>query len=141
MATHADAELILKLYTIRTEETMRKARHFVGIEFNPATFEELRAVQTGLGTQENAYYRQVMSYWEMAASFVLRGAVDPDLFFESNSENLFLCAKFHHFQEEHEQATGRRMMARTGKLIEKFPAARAGFEGALKAVEARRAKA
>ena len=42
MATAQDAELILKLYKLRTEETMRKARAFVGGEFNPTSFAEIQ---------------------------------------------------------------------------------------------------
>src|SRR5215469_5757402 len=76
MATVADAGLILQLYELRQEETLRRARKFMVFEFNPKTLEELRAVSRNPGSQENAYWRQTVSYWEMAASFVLRGAID-----------------------------------------------------------------
>ena len=39
MATAADAELILKLYELRQEETLRRARRFLVFEFNPKTVE------------------------------------------------------------------------------------------------------
>src|SRR5271167_3725288 len=35
-----------------------------------------------LGSQENAWLRQVGGYWEMAASFVLHGALNRGLFLE-----------------------------------------------------------
>jgi hypothetical protein len=139
MATTADAEIILKLYTLRTEETMRKARWFVLFDLHPSTYAELRAVQTELGTERNAFYRQVMSYWEMAAGLVLHGAVDPELFFDSNGEGLSLRAKLEPFQAEHEALTGTRMMAKTGKLIEQYPTAKRIFEGAVKKNAARAA--
>ena len=44
MATAQDAELILKLYELRTEETMRKARHFVIMEFFPSSPEDVQAL-------------------------------------------------------------------------------------------------
>ena len=86
MATAADAELILKLYELRQEETLRKARKFMVFEFNPKNLEELRAVSRDTKSEFNPYWRQAMSFWEMAASLVLRGAIDPDLFFDSSGE-------------------------------------------------------
>jgi len=67
LSTNNDAELILKLYELRTEPTMREARNWITTEFWPNTAEEFFAVQRGRGTKENAYLRQVTSYWEMAA--------------------------------------------------------------------------
>ncbi len=70
----------------------------MAIEFWPKNLEELRAVSRDMSADQNAYWRQVISYWEMAASLVLRGAVDADLFLDTNGEGLFLYAKFHHWQ-------------------------------------------
>jgi hypothetical protein len=141
MATTADADLILKLYTLRTEETMRTARKWLTTDFQPQSYGELTAVHKSMGSQENNFYRQVMSYWEMVAAFVLRGALDPDLLIDSVSENFFLAAKVEQFQAEHKQVTGGQMMSKTHQLIAKYPAAKAKFEGALKAVAAQRTKA
>src|SRR3954468_17823767 len=99
-ATPADATVILKLYKLRTEETMRKARKFIAIEFQPKSVEEVVKLQSSFGTDENAYYRQVMSYWEMAASFVTRGAINVELFSDSAGELFFLYAKFRPFIAE-----------------------------------------
>jgi len=38
-----------------------------------------------------------MTFWNMAAALVLRGAVNEQLFFETNGEPYFLWAKFGHF--------------------------------------------
>ena len=83
MATCSDADVMLRLYETRQEETLRKARRFMVFDFNPKNLEELRAISRNPAAAENAIWRQAISYWEMAASFVLRGAVDPDLFFDS----------------------------------------------------------
>ena len=55
---------------------------------------EFKTVITGYGTEPNAYFRQVMTYWNMAAALVLRGAVGEQLFYETQTEPYFLWAKF-----------------------------------------------
>jgi len=93
-ATVQDAQIILQLYDLRREPVMRTARKFMVSEFWPLTYDEFKAVLTGYGTDHNAYMRQVLTYWDMAASMVLSGAVNEDLFFNANSEPYFLWAKF-----------------------------------------------
>src|SRR5580692_6634794 len=132
MATAADAELILRLYELRREDVLRKARRFLVFEFNPKTVEELRVVSRDTRSELNPYWRQAMSYWEMAASFVLRGALDPDLFLDSSVEGILIYAKFHHFHEETEKESGNPFMGQTAALIAKFPAARERYEAFLK---------
>ncbi len=56
-------------------------------------------------SEHNPYWRQAMSYWEMAASFVLRGALDADLFLDSSVEGILIYAKFHHCHAETEKET------------------------------------
>ena len=80
LATSADAEIILKLYELRTEAVMRQARAWVGGEFWPTTIAEFNAVTENPADPHNAYYRQVITYWEMAAAMVLHGAVSAELF-------------------------------------------------------------
>ena len=132
MATAADAELILKLYELRQEETLRKARRFMVFEFNPKTVEELRVVSRDTRSEYNPYWRQAMSFWEMAASFVLRGALDADLFLDSSLEGILIYAKFHHFHAETEKQSGNPFMGKTAELIAKYPAATARYEAFLK---------
>ncbi|HXC94956.1 MAG TPA: hypothetical protein VNU92_04605 [Edaphobacter sp.] len=132
MATAADAELILKLYELRGEETLRKARRFMVFDFQPKTLEELRAVSRDTKSEFNPYWRQTMSYWEMAASFVLRGAIDAELFLDSSLEGILLYAKFHHFHAETEKQSGNPFMGKTAELIAKYPTAKARYEGFLK---------
>ncbi len=132
MATAADAELILKLYELRREETMRKARRFMVFEFNPKTLEELRAVSRDTKSESNPCWRQMLSFWEMAASLVLRGALDADLFLDSNAEGILIYAKFHHWHADTEKQSGNPFMGKTAQLIAKYPAARAYYEMFLK---------
>lgn len=132
MATAADAELVLKLYELRREETLRKARRFLVFDFNPKTVEELRVVSRDTKSEHNPMWRQGLSFWEMAASLVLRGAIDADLFLDTNVEGILIYAKFHHFHAETEKQTGNPFMAKTAELIAKYPAARARYESFLK---------
>ena len=92
MATHSDADIILRLYDLRREAVMRKAREwFIG--WFPGAPEEARSACSGAGRQDNAYVRQVSTFWEMAFSLANSGAVDADLFAKNCGEGLLLCAK------------------------------------------------
>lgn len=130
-----DAQVILKLYDLRREEVLRKARHWLLFEFHPQSAEELIAVAQNPAVEGNAYYRQVISYWEMAASFVLRGAVDPNLYFDSQGEGLYIFAKFHAFREAIQAQTGRPFMRNTAELVEKYSAARTLLDRMLRNVQ------
>ena len=123
MATTADAEVVLKLYDMRREESLRRARRFMVFDFNPKTLEELRAVSRDTTSDKNVFWRQTLGYWEMASSMVLRGAVDADLFLDSCGEGILIYAKFHHFHTVTEKESGNPFMRHTAQLIAKYPAA------------------
>ncbi len=126
MATATDAELILKLYELRRDSRMREARNWVLHEFSPKTLDELLIVQRDFGSVHNQYWRQVISYWEMAAAFVLRGALDGDLFFDCVGEIVMLQAKFGGFHQEYAERSGSRgFMPNATELVDRFPEARA----------------
>lgn len=127
MATPQDAELILKLYELRTEPVLREARKFLA-SFNPATVDELLALQRDSGSQNNAYWRQATSYWDMAAAFVNRGALDADLFADTCPEALFFYAKFLPFHQAYQQATGQPFMRQVAAAIDHNPSIKARYE-------------
>ncbi|MBV9086477.1 MAG: hypothetical protein JOY79_03245 [Acidobacteriaceae bacterium] len=102
-ATAADADLILKLYDLRREAVMRQARQWVAVSFWPETIDDLVKVLSEFGSQENAYFRQVFGYWEMACALVLNGALDENLFFDTSGEMFFLFAKLRRFLKEFRQ--------------------------------------
>jgi len=93
-ATAADAEICLKLYELRREDVMRKARSYVLFQFNPTNEQEFSNVAMAFGTPEQTYCRMVWSYWEQAAALVNRGAVHGELFDDFGGELYFLYAKF-----------------------------------------------
>lgn len=135
LATPADAEIILKLYELRTEAVMRLARAWMGGEFWPRTAEEFFAVADNPADPHNAYLRQVTGYWEMAAALALHGAVSADLFVDCNSEGFFVLAKFSHLLEQiHERNPS--FMANTSAMISRFATAAQRYEAIRKRVEA-----
>jgi len=139
LATPADAEIILKLYQLRTEALMRQARAWIGGEFWPTTAEEFFAVANNPADPHNAYFRQVITYWEMAAAMVLHGAVSAELFVDCNGEGFFLLAKFAPILDAiREQNPG--FLIKTSELINRFSAAAQRYEVTLKNMEARRAR-
>ena len=139
LATPADAEIILRLYELRTESVMRQARAWLVGEFWPSTAEELFTVLLNPAEPHNAFLRQVLSYWEMAAAMVLHGAVSAELFVDCNGEGFFLPAKFSHILEGvREQNPG--FLIKTSELVNRFSAASQRYEVVLKALEARRAR-
>jgi hypothetical protein len=87
--TYDDVNLILRLYEMRREEKMREARDWFVRNFKPKTMEEFQQVAP-VGSQENAYFRQVTSYWEMVASFMTQGVLNKEMFYQSGME-LLLC--------------------------------------------------
>jgi hypothetical protein len=105
--TTNDAELILKLYDLRREPEMRKARHWVTAEFWPQTADDLIKIANSFPGQENAWVRQVGGYWDMAASFVLHGVLNEELFLQPgfSGEMFFIFAKIHPFLKEFREKT------------------------------------
>jgi hypothetical protein len=78
--TAKEAQLILKLYDLRREPEMRKARAWWMNEFWPKSADDFMKVAWDLGAQENNWMRQVAGYWGIATSFVLQGILSDDLF-------------------------------------------------------------
>jgi hypothetical protein len=118
--THADAELILKLYDARREAEIRKARQWWTTTFWPESADEILKVMRGMGTQENAWLRQVLGYWGMATSFVSHGVLSEDLFFEPSfsGEMFVIFAKVEpHLKELREKLQNPLLLAAVEKLV------------------------
>jgi hypothetical protein len=134
-----DANIILSLYELRRESEMRKARAWFA-SFWPRDAHEVVRVINGADPQENAWFRQVSGYWEMAASFVLRGALNEELFFDSGGEMWFVLSKVHPFLKEvREKANTPTYLERVEKLATRTKPGRERLQMMLKRAEARRA--
>lgn len=88
--TYDDANLVLKLYDMRREERLRKARAWFAGNFKGVTSLEQFQKICAPGTDENASFRMTTTYWDMAASFVTSGVLNEALFYESGRELLFV---------------------------------------------------
>ncbi len=101
-ATAHDAQVVMRLYDLRREAELRKARHWFTAEFWPNSADDVLKVATTFPSQENAWLRQVGGYWDMATALVLHGAVNEQLFLEPgiSGEMSFIFAKIYPFLKE-----------------------------------------
>ena len=139
--TPADAELLLKLYDLRREAEIRKARNWWLVEFWPDNADDVMKVAQAMGTQENNWLRQVAGYWELAASLVVHGTVNETLFLEPafSGEMFLIFAKLHPFlQDVREKMQNPRMLANVEKVIMKSKASRERVQGVEQRLAARR---
>ena len=123
MATPQDADLIIKLYDLRRDETMRKARNYFALEFFPKSADDVKAILTNIEghPERNAYFRQVISYWDMVAAMVNHGSIDQALFFDTNSEFFGVWAKIGDFIEDLRASFGPQFLVNLEKLIATAP--------------------
>ena len=88
--TYDDANLILRLYEMRREARMRQARAWFTAKCKGVqSFDELMKLAPA-GSDENASYRQVVTYWDLVASFIVSGILHKELFFQSGRELLLV---------------------------------------------------
>jgi hypothetical protein len=118
MSKHEEADLILKLYDLRREQTMRIARDYYVRDFNP---ESMSDITNALSGEHSAHLRMVVSYWEMAAALVNHGAIDINLFNDTNGEHFAIFAKLEPFLGEIRAAFGPQFLVNLEKLIDATP--------------------
>lgn len=118
-SSYESADLLLKLYELRREPTMREARDWYFRDFNPTSIDEVMAALMG---PHSAHFRMVTSYWDMAASFVANGAIDEQMFNDANGEQVGIFAKIEPFIGEYRQKMGNpTYFASLEKLVIKRP--------------------
>lgn len=140
MSIQDEAGLILKLYELRREETMRKARDWYFREFNPQNMGEFSAAMFG---QHSGHLRMVLTYWDMAAALVNRGAISLDLFNDANGEQIGVFAKIEPILGDIRAAFGPGYALNLEKLIDATPDGRkrtAGTREQMKAIRAQMAQ-
>lgn len=96
------AKLLLELYDLRREPAMREARNYVA-SLDPQSFEDLQGILMG---PHSAHWRMVTSYWDMAASFVVNGAIDQKLFDDANGEHIFVFGKVEQWLTQYREMMG-----------------------------------
>jgi|EndMetStandDraft_8_1072994.scaffolds.fasta_scaffold431471_1 hypothetical protein len=131
--TNDDVQSILKLYELRREQKLRLAREWYQTRFFPQSFDEIKAVVSPQNP-DNAYFRMVTSYWDMAASFVNHGAVHEGMFLESAGEMFVVWVKVETFvQRIREELQMPRLLVNVEKLVGRAP----GGAERMKAIRAR----
>jgi hypothetical protein len=141
--TAADAQLILQLYDLRREAEMRKARSWWFTGFWPRSADDYMKISLTPGTTENNWLRQVTGYWSMAASFVLHGALNAELFLQPavSGEMFIVFAKVHPFLKDLRERSGDpHMFGTIEKVIMSSKYGRERFKFMLKRVEVMREK-
>ncbi len=121
MSKHEEADLILKLYDLRREAVMRKAREWYFMEFNPESMADITNV---MFSEQSGYLRMVMTYWDMAAALVNHGAISLDLFNETSGEYIGVFSKLQPFIEEARGMMGPQFLANLEKVIDATPGGR-----------------
>lgn len=121
MSESNDVMAILKLYELRRDEKMREARQWYFSEFAPQTALDIVALFRS-GERASANFRMITSYWDMAASFVLNGAIDRQIFLDANTEHVFIFVKIEPFLAEiRELFQDPDYLIRIEKLIREMP--------------------
>jgi hypothetical protein len=143
MSKQEEAGLILKLYELRREETMRTARDWYFREFNPQNMQDFSAAIMG---PHSGHLRMVVTYWDMACAFVLQGALSLEMFTDTNGEFIGVFMKVEHLLPEIRTQFGPKFALNIEKLIDKMPegkqqlaAMRERMKGILAALKAQQA--
>jgi hypothetical protein len=121
MSKQEEAGLILKLYELRREETMRKARDWYFRDFQPQSIDDFNAA---MFSAQSGYLRMVITYWDMAAALVNDGAISLDMFNDCNGEYLGVFSKIEPFLGDIRAAYSPKFAAQVEKLIDSTPGAR-----------------
>jgi len=137
MSKQEEAGLILKLYELRREETMRKARNWYFQEFNPESLGDFTNAMMGANS---AYLRMVVSYWDMAAALVNNGAIGAELFNDANGEHIGVFGKLEPILGEIRAAFGPHFLAKLETLIDATPDGRKRVAANREQMKAMRAK-
>ena len=121
-SSYESATLIIRLYELRRDPTMREARNWYARSFNPTSIDEVMQAVSG---PNSAHFRMVTSYWDMAASFVLNDAIDEKMFNDANGEQHVVYAKIEPFIAEYRAKMGNAgYLTSLERLVMKSPGAR-----------------
>jgi hypothetical protein len=90
MSKQEEAALILKLYELGKEDTMRKARDWFLRDFHPHSIADYNQSMFG---EHSGQLRVVVHFWDMAAALVNGGAISLDLFSSTHDEHFVVFSK------------------------------------------------
>jgi len=137
MSKHEEADLILKLYELRREPTMRTARDWYFLEFNPESVDDFNKA---LFSEHSGHVRMVATHWDMAAALVNHGAISMELFNETNGEHISVFSTVEPFLEELRASMSPQFLVNLEKLVDATPNGRQRTAAARERVKAIRAQ-
>ena len=124
---YENADLLMRLYDLRREAKLRDARDWVIRSFNPRSHEDYAAV---LASEDSAKVRMVMSYWDMAASFVVHGAIEAPMFHSTCGEMLAAYCKVEHILADIRESTGQTgLLGNVEQVADEWPGAKERMAG------------
>ena len=124
---YENADLLMHLYDLRREAKLRDARTWVIRSFNPKSPEDYAAV---LASEDSAKLRMVLGYWDMAASFVVHGAIAAPMFHATSGEMLATYSKVEHMLTEIREHTGQAgLLAHVEQVAAEWPGAKERMVG------------
>jgi hypothetical protein len=118
MSKQEEASLILKLYDLRREPVMRKARDWYFRDFHPQSMADYNNALFG---EHSGYVRMVITYWDMAAALVNNGAISLEMFTDSNGEHIGVFSKIEPLLGEIRAAYAPQFAVNLEKLIDATP--------------------
>lgn len=127
-----DANLALRLYDLRRERELRKARNLVGDVLDGCDWDTLHAVMQ-YEHKRNAHFRQVTTYWELVSSFVNRGIFHPDVYLDTCGEALYTFSVFKPWLAKIREVGSPRFLTQTERVVNEHPACRERVEAIDKA--------
>jgi hypothetical protein len=120
---YESATLLIRLYELRREPMMREARNWYTRSFHPTSIDEV--TQTLMGPN-SAHFRMITSYWDMACSFVLNGAIDEQMFTDANGEHIIVFSRIEPYLDEYRARTGNpKYLGSLEQVVMKMPDAKA----------------
>ena len=137
MSKQDEAGLILKLYELRREDTMRKARDWYFGQFHPESISDYNDALFG---PYSGFMRMVISYWDMAAALVNNGAISLEMFNDTNGEHISVFSKIEPFLSELRTQWGPNYLANLEKLIDASPDGRKRVAATRERMQAMRTK-
>ena len=124
---HESAQSLMQLFELRREAKLREARSWVASSFNPRSVEDFAAITK---TDEYTYFRMVSGYWEMASSFVVHGAIDPEMFRAVSGEMLVAYCKVEHMIDEIREGVGQPgLFEYVQQVVDDWPGAKERMAG------------
>jgi hypothetical protein len=120
---YESATLLIRLYELRREPMMREARNWYTRSFHPANVDEVMQILMG---PNSAHFRMITSYWDMACSFVLNGAIDEQMFTDANGEHVIVFSRIEPFLAEYRAKMGNpKYLGSLEAMVMKMPDAKA----------------